>query len=273
MAYFIPVPITFSTIPCYLSQPFVSGFEQTQVGAAVINLAAGCARALTQDYVIKSLSPLSLDLAVTGPGGFYPFLPSTLGLVYNTVFGIYLCYDTTHTVLGPNPTLIGATGNEFLYPGYNTFVRVSLTYVNFNGLTYNSWVQSGSSNDRIYELDVPRFRITGGTSNTFAFVSLTNQNGIVPPKFGVNAKFSCRFQSANDGDILAMSYLGQNVANEANALQICPTVGAHMGTTFPMVCGQNTISGDSGFYYLVSPGASVQINNIGFTDNMGNFLF
>jgi hypothetical protein len=282
MSAFIPVPTTFSTIPSYTSQWFLNGFEYSIRNFTTFNLNPGMVRSLTSDLIIRSPAQLSCDISTVGPGGCYPTLPLDIPITYNTVYPVYICWDKTNTVMTENPTLITATGNEFLPSGYNEYSRVSLSYVNgtsgaaVGGVpgTLYPWTQSGSGSDKEWALIVPRIIISGGIATTPTLLTLSDQNKIMPPQNGLKGIFSTRFQAANPGDSLVLSYDGSNLANQSNALQVTPSISGHDGMTFPMICGQDPITNDAAIYYYVSSGAtSIQINNIGFLDSMGNRLY
>lgn len=283
MAQFIPVPLTFSTIPSYNSQWFLNGFEFSMsfaLNTTVFTLNPGIVRSLTSDLIIRSPTQLSCDISTVGPGGCYPILPLDIPIVNNTTCPVYICWDKTNTVITQNPCLITATANEFLPNGYNEFARVSLSYVNsanapINGVpgTLYPWAQSGAGSDKEWVLTVPRVIITGGTATTPTLLSLSSQNKIMPPLPFVKGIFTTRFQAANPSATLVISFDNSAITNQANALQVSPTTTGQDGITFPMVCGQDPISNDGAIYYYVSPGSAVQINNVGFVDSMGNRLY
>jgi hypothetical protein len=261
----------------------LNGFEFTMgysTNTTIFSLQPGIVRSLTSDLIIRSPTQLSCDISTVGPGGCYPVLPLTIPIFNHTTFPVYLCWDKTNTVLTENPTLITATQNEFLPPGYNEYARVSLCYVNGTDAgnvgapgTLYPWIQSGSGSDKEWALTVPRIIISGGTATTPTFLSLSNQNKIVPPFPGIKGIFSTRFQGGTPGNLLVLTFNSYPLGNQANALQLSPSNSGQDGITFPMICGQDPISKDAAIYYNVTAGAAVQINCIGFVDSMGNRLY
>lgn len=286
MSIFVPNPTAFSTIPNYASDPFVSGLELTVLSLTTFRINPGAARALTNDFILQYPSfgtnqpgTITVDVTKIGLNGCYPKPLNASILPFNTAFGVYIVGDSTGGQTNGVSNSVGiivATGDNFLPPGYNSYRRIGFIYISGPEALYGPlgtiypWVQSGSSMDRLYALQSSRVVISGGTSTTFAPVSLSTQNRMVPPKLGIDCQFTVRFQAASAGDDFQLSYNG---VGGFQALGGSVVTLVQSEASFRTPCGLNPSTSEAVIYYQVSPGAFIQINLIGFVDNLSNTLF
>lgn len=283
MAYFIPAPTAFSVIPDYQSNPFVSGFEMTVTSTTQFTIASGCCRALTSDFVISypsyspSLPPnITVNTASVGVNGCYPVSIASLALTNHTVFPVYVIAKSSGTTNGSLNTSVGtsvvvATGNNFLPPGYDTYRRIGYIYISFSTGLILPWIQGGNSNIRFYSSATNLIIGSGLASLTLARLDLTANNGYVPPHKNVQAEFITRFQGITASDSFTLSDTG--VTGTSNALWATPSVTGQLGSTFNTLCGTDPTTGNSSIWYLVSAsGCTLQVGLSGFEDDLGNTL-
>lgn len=289
MAYFIPNPTEFSSIPNLGTYAFVQGLEITTSGATTFTVAPGSARDLTTDWVMSFLpnqggngSLIEVDVTKVGVNGCYPFSPIDLNIFYNTIYGVYLIGNSSGT--NQDVAVVVATGDNFLPPGYNTYRRIGLIYI--EGTSYpgnvlgniNPILQSGSGNDRMYQLQTSRITIsTTGTTTSYQQVLLSDQNKPVPPIPGTICNFTWRFSALTAGDLLIFSADGIDdlTASPRPFVGMVSDVSATVqqaGTTSFAI----TVSPDGEpqyFYRVGTNGCPLQVNLNAFSDSLGPRLF
>jgi hypothetical protein len=180
--------------PYYGSEPFISGFELELTGDRTFTLSPGSARAFTSDFVISydpytvpNLPPkLTVDLNTTGALGCYPTPLANLNITDWTSYGVYLLGDTSNT--NP-PTVIVATGNNFMLPGYQVWRRVGTIYIAHNTLNLLKLTQAGAGNTRTYNL-TDEFGSANYGPASFFLVPLSTGRAPCNPSITTHATFS-----------------------------------------------------------------------------------
>ena len=286
MAYFLPSPTNFSSLPFLGSNAFVSGLEMNVISMTQFTINPGAARDLISDFVI-SFSPysaggtpvLTVDVSTRGLNGCYPYLPNDLNQSINIVYPVYIVGNTAGNV---NTAIIVATGDEFLPPTMNAYRRIGWIYINsatsaFPG-TIDAWTQSGSGNDRSYVLTNQRHRLISGTQTGFTSFSLTSgsgvENGVVPPKPNVTVFCTAYMTVVSAGTGANISYTSASQSFISPIYIRNPVITLTTSYPFTTIASQDPVTGDSILYYQVTTSGNVlSVDNSGFVDSLGPTLY
>jgi len=289
MATFIPAPSSsdFSTVPSFESAPFVSGFELAVTGNTTLTVQPGMARALTSSQVIAFPSysasipgSVTVDISTVGQNGCSPVSISSLGLTYNTLFPLYVCFDSSGTavnssnssVSGPGFCFVVATGNNFLPEGFDSFRRIGWVPVSQATGYVLKFAQQGNGNEREYLYQDPVTLLTAGNATTPTEVKLSYQTGLVP--FGQVGKVNLNVALTGNaaGSYVYLEPYGLTAASRATTVLGTTTAGQILAANVDMVYGLDA-AGDAAITYLVDNGSSaVTIYLAGFTDSLNNSL-
>lgn len=286
MAYFIPAPTAFATVPNYSSLPWVTGYHLDFLSTTQMFLNAGGARAHANDFAIvypgtdsNASSDLLLDITAVGPGGCYPKAVSSLTLANNTVFGIYVIAKSSGTSNGTDGPLVSAviaTGDNFLPPGYDVYRRVALCYIDSATKLLIKWIHSGETNDKQYALQDPVQVVTAGSAVAFTNVDLTANNGVVPPGHANFCEFTVNLLASAAGQNVEIVPSVLTPVSIAPVRLIAPT-NTLISWSSSLVCGilgPVTAHGNAAVNYKVSNAAAVaNIYVSGFSDDLGSELF
>lgn len=278
MAYFIPAPTAFPTVPDYSSPAAVMGYNLTIASTTTFTLSAGYARALCNGFgiaypgnVAGLPSSLTVDITDLGANGCYPVLISDIVTSDFTVYGVYVIGDSS----GANTTAaVVATGNNFLPDGYDVFRRVGLVYIDDTTDTLISWSQSGNGNDKTYVLADPYVALSAGAATTFTAINLTSTDAPIMPDANVEVLLNVSITpNAADGYVCVEP--GLLTAASVSPAQIFGSVAAKKNSaTVSMTAMPNATTGVANIKYLVdNAGSASTINVIGFTDSLGASLF
>ena len=287
MAYFIPAPTAFNTVPSYSSFPGVSGFRLEVASTTTLTLGPGFARAYANDaplFYSPNLPGLpgniTIDITTVGAGGCYPRLIADASLTSKTVFGVYVIGNSsglsgTLSTAAPVSAVL-ATGNNFLPTGYDSFRRVGLAYVdNATGLLI-AWKQTGNANDREYWLQDGVLAVDAGSATSPTNVDLTEVDGVIMPGRPSMVKMQLMLATTGAGQ----EGFVQPVGLTSSTMTPVAIQAAAAGTSVAMaeivcgVLGTAAVPGNAAIKYNTNNAAAdFTIAVAGFTDSLGNDLF
>lgn len=286
MGYFIPKPTEFSTIPDYSSYPGVSGYNLSITGTTTFQLTPGYARAFGSDFGIQysgtspgSTNVLLGDVAQLGAGGCWPVPMSSLTLTNDTVFGVYLISKSSGTTGGSlNPSVrtsvVVATGNNFLPPGYDVFRRIGLVDIAAGTTNILPWDQTGNGNDRSYVAYTQKHKLNSGSATTFTQFSLTTGSGFIPPKPNITVFLTAYMTVTTAGTGFNISFTAASAGLIPPIYIHSPVVTQQLAVPFTTNAAQDPTSGESIlFYQSTNAGNVLGIDSSGFIDSLGNDLF
>jgi hypothetical protein len=258
------------SIPSYTSDPFLNGYGMTITSSTTLNLAAGGARAYTNDFAIvfapiQTLAPsfLELDISTVGPLGCYP---RTLAqsLATDGSLGVYVQGDTS----GKNPTTaIVCTGDDFLLPGYDVWRRVATVYIDISALQLIPMNQDGTNFERTYTL-ITSLNVVTAAANTAA-AAMDFHTGIFPcnPALTERILLNAAFAPAAPADLLLMSSSSLLPVASQYVIQ-SPVAG--QATAAPIWLETDNLQNFTTVYRKNSaPGCSATINFAGWRETMG----
>lgn len=289
MATFIPVPTAFSVVPSFQAVPFVSGFRMINTGSSTFTVGPGACRALCNPNVIQfpsfsaSMSGnITVDVSTVGANGCFPNSIASLGLSKNTVYGVYVCANSSGTlassstpsVSAVNPVIVVATGNNFLPAGYDLFRRIGFVQIAHATGFLIPMSQSGHNNERVYTLQDPYVALSGGASTTQAIIDLTANDAPIIPSQNIEVILNVEITpNAADGYVCVEP--GTLTAATVAPLQIFGSVAGHKNSSYARTTSTpNASTGNANIQYFVDNGSSAStINVIGFVDSIGNSLF
>lgn len=286
MAYLIPQPTKFSSVPDYDSPAMVSGYGLKVFSATQLTLTAGSARAFGQDYYI-SYAPnqpglteeIGIDVSTVGANGAYPVAVPDLVLADNTVLGVYVIGKSSGTTNGSldnsvNVSAVVATGDNFLPPGYDVFRRVGLVYVDASNNELLPWIQTGLANERKYWLEDGVELVSAGNATTDTNLNLSVNEGIILPGKSTQIDLSISFTAGAAGQYVTVAPFGLSASLDVPVTLFSPSTNV-ISWNVSMVCGLLSASPrNAAIKYKVSnSGASTNIYLVGFTDVLNNDLF
>ena len=293
MASFTPIPSNpLSTVPSYQSFPFVSGFRQTVTGNSTFTMGPGCARALCNGNIIEfpnftagHAGITTVDVSTVGVNGCFPVSIASLGLTQNTLFPVYAISNSSGT--GPTavnsltggttnvtgPSYVVATGNNFLPPFYDTFVRVGYIFIAEATSFVIPWAQSGHGNEKTYILQDPITGVSAGAATAAAIIDLTSTVGVIPPNKNIEVILNVEITPNAAGGWVAVEP-GSLTAGSVSPTQIFGSATAEPSSSqIRMIATPNATTGDANIQYWVNnAGSSATINVVGFVDSLGNAL-
>jgi len=284
MSVFIPSPTAFATVPSFSSPNFVSGYHIVPTGNTTMTVSAGCARALTNDFIIQypsfsaSLpSNITVDVSTVGLNGCYPVSIASSGLTYNQLFPVYVVTDTSGTyatgsTTANGPYVVVATGNNFLPAGMNSFCRIGWVWISESTSYILPMQQSGNGNEREYLLNAPITVLSGGTATTATEVDLTSTTGIVPPNRNSKVNFNVQLTGTSTSSYVYLQPENFSASGATGTTILTPVASHALGVMVDMVVGTDSSTGDAAIKYLVDSGSAVTIQVAGFTDSIGNYL-
>lgn len=285
MTVLIPAPTAFSVVPCFQSAPFVSGYHMGVTGNFTFTLGAGAARALTNDFIVQypSFSPtlpsnITVDVSTVGLNGCYPVSIASLGLANNQLFPVYVVTDTSGTYASGSTTANGpyaivATGNNFLPPQMNSFVRVGWVWIDQSNGHILPMLQAGHGSEREYLLNAPIAVLTNGLAFAApAEVDLTATVGLIPPNRNSKVMLNVQLTGTATSSFVYLQPNNFSAAGATATTVHTPVAALDMGVMVDMVCGTDSTTGHAAIKYLVDSGSSVTIQIAGFTDSLGNTL-
>jgi hypothetical protein len=287
MAYLIPSPTAFPTVPNYSSYAGVTGFKMSVPTTTSLTLSPGYARASTNDYAItyptnqpNVPSVITINTNVTGPNGCYPVPLSQTGITSPTVFGVYVIARSSGTTDGSlnnaiTTAAVIATGNNFLPPGYDVYRRIGLVYVNNAGFVIIPWIQTGDDNERLYTLQNGVAELAAGAAIAYTTVDLTSAAGVIPPNKTTNVTFLASLVANAAGGYFQLKP-SSIPASGASPIQIVNNV-ATIAAASNIVCavsGNASLNGDASIDYLVdNAGSNLTLSVAAFSDSLGTQLF
>lgn len=287
MAYFIPVPTAFATVPqfdsVYGTAAGITGFEIALAGATTFTVNAGGAAAenngdgivypslqsglpgiITVDIsLLAEAGSISGNLVSPGVSGVFPVSIASLGLASDTTFPVYILGDDS----GKNvPIAVVATGNNFLVPGYSSFRRIGWIFVDSATSNLVRFVQSGSFSDREYMFTNPIPVLSGGSATTATLIDLSLGDGPIVPGPTSKVKLAVSFTPNAQADLAILTttgFTGNMLAFQAAAAATCSWPNTDI------IPGVDPVTGHAGITYYVSIGADVlDVSVIGFTDSL-----
>lgn len=280
MAYFIPAPTAYSTLPALNTSygpSAIEGYELSVTGTNEISLAPGTAMAENTNFQITydGRQPLQNGTSIVintsvvaskGVSGVYPVALSSLGLSDKTVFPVYVLGDSS----GENPTIgVVATGNHFLvdFQSYDAFRRVGWVYIDDATLAVIPMTQSGSGYVRTYQLDNAVEVLNAGASQTAASVLLGDGDAPVPPGPTSEVILRASWTPAAAADTSSLTATGVTsttypvVLKNAAALEALSQVR--------MIPGVDSASGNAAVDYINSAAAgALTLHVSGWVDNL-----
>ena len=230
-----------------------------------INVSAGIARDSqnVMDITVGSANvqnqttpaPLVISSTVMGAGGV-----DVLPMVGGSLYSVYVIADSRYYL--PVSAIISLDPVAPIMPfGYDSLRKVGYVWSN-NATSFFANFISGTSNDRFFYSDQQTQVLTGGTSTTLDFISLTN---VVPDIQNTKVSLISEFDAAAAGDSYEIGFADVNVFQFKN---IAPVAGGTALTvSCPVVISQkDPLSVAYGIQYSVSAGSlDIFVNGFGFT--------
>lgn len=273
MAYFQPKQSSLNStdFPDYSSSDFVTGLKMTHTSNTTFTISSGAAKAYNSNFIIampasnpETAFSVTVNTDMLGAFGCYPHLPAIAAPTHNTSFGVYILGNTKGTTNGSrvssntiSPTVIVATGDNFLLPGYDTYRRIGTVWftAGTNHLIYTN--VTGCNNTRNYSLNNAVPIVVSQAPTIYTLVDLGSATNNLPCSPVLTTKLS-----------LGITYTPTVASNTLNIVpDIAPTVivptidirgqvdGVLLRTVCDMVPGINL--GDVSFWYKTSAGSDV----------------
>lgn len=276
MAYFQP---SFADLPGspiianFQTSAVLNGLDIRHVSTTVLAVSAGAARAYATNTVISFPSSLprlnyeaQINTATLGALGCWPELPATAAPTLDTAFPIYLLGDDS----GKNaPTLIVATGNDFLLDGYNVWRRIGQAHFDAgtNNMKFN--VVTGLGSERHYQYLDTLSLVSAGNATTNTLVDLSATDFPCDPKFVTRLDLQIKFTPAT-----AATNTFEVVTSTAPITSNPPLIVKSVADGVQYVGNVSLVpdvnSGATAFYYKVSNAAdAVDIRLVGYTESLG----
>lgn len=289
MATFIPVPTQFSFVPSYQAVPFVSGLRMTNTGNTTFTVSPGACRALCNPNIIQfpafsasTSGNITVDVSTVGVNGCYPNSIASLGLSHNTVYGVYLCANSSGTLPSPttpsvssvNPVVIVATGNNFLPAGYDLFRRIGVVQIAHSTSFLIPMTQSGHNNERVYTLQDPFVALSAGAATAQTIIDLTANDAPIIPSQNTEVILNVEITpNAANGYVCVEP--GLLTAATVAPMQIFGSVAGEKNSSYARTTATpNASTGNANIQYFVDNSSSAStINVVGFVDSLGNSLF
>ncbi len=276
MAYFQP---SFANLP---GSPIIANFQTSAVlnglniqhaSTTTFTVSAGAARAYATNSIISFPSNLprpsytaTVDCETLGALGCWPELPATAAPSLDTAFPVYLLGDNS----GKNePTIIVATGDNFLLDGYNEWRRIGQVHFDAgtNNLKFN--VVSGNSLERQYQYLSTLSVVSAGNAELYTLVNLSGTNFPCNSEFVTKIDLQIKYTPAT-----AATNTFQIVTSSAPISSGAPVIVKSVADGVQYVGNVSLVpdinSGTTSFYYRVSNAAdSVDIRLVGYTESLG----
>ena len=283
MATLVPNP-SFSAIPDYSTNPFVTGLKITVTGNTTFEVSAGAARAQNSNFVIEfpgnapsAPAVLTCDITDLGANGVYPKSIASLSLANKTLMGVYIVANSAGTTggslnAGISPAIIVATGDNFLPSNYDVFRRIGFVYVDDATGNLIPMSQSGMSNDRTYAINDSVLALSAGAATTRTAVNLSSGDGVVPPKPDVLVYF-VSIITGNAANAFGQVFATGNAGSGNPGGTITPVATGQLGAQFCMPAGQNNAGAASVDYLVNNAGTALTLAVGGFVDNLDASVF
>jgi hypothetical protein len=259
----------FSTVMNLNNVPFIFGFELAVTSTTQFTLNPGCARAVTNNEVIQypSAQPnlpgkITVDVTTVGANGVYPFSIDTSGITSDTTFPVFVLGDSR----GSNPTVaVVATGDNFLLPGYDSYVRVGLVYIDSATGHLIPLKQTGHYEVREYQLASGVSVLNAGNDTTTTLVDLTVGDGPIPAVWTSKVKLNVSFTPDSQANVARFGIPGLT----GTPIVLQEAAAAKGGQLVELLVGVDSDTGDAGVTYDVSTSDdAVTLTVVGWTDDM-----
>lgn len=236
--------INFSPYQYFGSSAEICGYEFTRVSTTTFTLNAGYARAHGNDFAIEYPgnvpnlpATITVDVSTTGANGCYPNSLASLALANTTIFPIMMLGDSS----GKNsPVAIVETcssqaqldAGAFLISGYDCYRVVGAVIIDTSNHVV-PMLQTGSFEDRCYQLADAIQVLNAGAATTAANVDLSSGNGVIVPGWCKTVQIRYSFTA--------------NAAS--NTLSVAPT--GLTSTTYPIVIQATGTTAMQGVFNIV----------------------
>lgn len=233
---------------------YVSNLQLSRTGSQTISIAAGAARDITNKNDIIVSSAQTVNGATVGANGV-----DLAVLVASSFYAVYAIGDSTGYKAGAGILSLNTT-SPLLPSGYDMSRRIGwvLTDGSANILMF---YQYGSNEARTYYYDVAISALSGGSSTTFANVSLVAS---VPP-IACLAIMSIDYVAAGSGGLAHFLPFGSSATNGIVRYNTGGT-GAAEWTSLEIPTALN--SGVPTIQYKVSSSDSLTLLTAGYRDNL-----
>jgi len=162
-------------------RPYISGLQISWVSNTTLSVAAGICSDSSNNFDINIESALTLNAAVNGVNGL-----DTGSFAASTMYNIFVIWQQKG--FSVPAVIMSASATPIMPQGYDLYRRIGVW--SSDSSTHFILMRQYCSNEgsvRNYEYDAPISVLSGGTSSTYAAVSLAN---VVPAIQPVMVKFS-----------------------------------------------------------------------------------
>ncbi len=251
--------MTLQNIPIVEGPVFwVSGLRLARASDTTATVAAGYARDSQNQMTLSTSASVTINMATNGINGL-----DTGSFAASTSYAVYMVGD----VQGRNDTGFVASTSATaptLPAGYSNYVRIG--WLRSDGSTHLlAFQQAGSAGTRIYQWNAAIVALAGGSSATFAAVTLET---CMPASLQTPASLILSFTPNAEADIALIRPTGSAEAT-LTPIKMTGVTAAKAQYISNQVIIPITVSSKPSIDYLVTASGALSIWVSGYTDYIG----